>query len=285
MSEATARPSPYHLVDAPGPSAFMRDPKRFWSLLWLSSRMEFKVRYSDQVLGYAWALLQPLALFGVLYLVFTHVFGFGDTIPYYAALLVFGIVLFSFFTDAVGAAVPSVVGAESVVRKTQFPRAVVPLGVVMTSLMTLAFNLGAISVFIYLSDTEPRWSWLLVPFMIALLIVFTACTAMWLSALYTRYRDIGQAWTVVSRVLFYATPILFPIELVSNPLRQIFIANPLAPIFIESRRAIFDPAAMSTLEAANGPIPILISVTLFVTICFFGVRYFVRLAPRIAEDL
>ena len=76
VSEAAAHTPPYRLVDVPGPSAFMGDPKRFWSLLWLSSRMEFKVRYSDQVLGYAWALLQPLALFGVLYLVFTHVFGF-----------------------------------------------------------------------------------------------------------------------------------------------------------------------------------------------------------------
>ena len=122
-------------------------------------------------------------------------------------------------------------------RKTQFPRAVIPLGVVMTSLLTLAFNLGAISdLHLPLRRGASAGRGSSCPFLIALLILFTACTAMWLSAMYTRYRDIGQAWTVVSRVLFYATPILFPIELVSDPLRQFFVANPIAPIFIEARR-------------------------------------------------
>ena len=78
-------------------------------------------------------------LFGVLLAVFTQVFRLGSEVPHYPVLLLFNIVLFGFFQEATGAAVTSIVGQEAVVRKTQFPRLVIPLAVVLTSL----FNLGA----------------------------------------------------------------------------------------------------------------------------------------------
>lgn len=284
MSEAAIY-RPVELEDVPGPSAFSGTRERFFSLLWLSARMEFKVRYADSILGYGWALLQPLALFSVLYVVFTQVFGFGDTVPYYGAMIVINIVLFTFFVETVSGAVPSVLRSESVVRKTQFPRAVVPLGTVVTGLLTLLFNLVVVSLFLVIADTSIRWTWLFLPLIIFLLLIFTASVSMLLSALYAKYRDISQAWTVIARVLFYATPVLFPIELVGATLRQFFVANPLAPIFIEVRRAFFDPGAMGTFEAAGGPIPIIISAVLFVGISVTGIWYFVRRAPQIAEDL
>ena len=78
-------------------------------------------------------------LFGVLLAVFTQVFRLGSEVPHYPVLLLFNIVLFGFFQEATGAAVTSIVGQEAMVRKTQFPRLVIPLAVVLTSL----FNLGA----------------------------------------------------------------------------------------------------------------------------------------------
>jgi ABC-2 type transport system permease protein len=72
---------------------------------------------------------------------------------------------------------------------------------------------------------------------------------------------------------------------VPEHLRAYFVANPIAPLFIETRRVIFEPGAMSSAEAANGTPALAISVALFIGICVLGVWYFNRRAPRIAEDL
>jgi ABC-2 type transport system permease protein len=247
--------------------------------------MDFKLRYAGSVLSYGWAFIRPLALFGILYLVFSQVFRFGADIPYYPALLVFNIVLFFYFTEAVGAAVGSVVANEPVVRKTQFPRAVIPLSVVLSATLTVLINLALTSVFFILSDVEARWTWLLFPLVLAAFFLISSCLGLLFSALFARFRDVSQAWTVISRILFYGAPILYPIEVVPENLRAFFVANPVAPLFIETRRIIFEPGAMSSAEAAGGTPALAISIGLFVGICVLGVWYFVRRAPRIAEDL
>lgn len=276
---------PLELRDVRGPRAFSGGWRRFFGLLWLNAKLDFKLRYAGSILSYGWALLRPLALFGVIYLVFSQVLRFGEEVPYYAALLVFNIVVFHYLSDAVSVAVGSVVRSERVVRKTQFPRAVIPLAVVVTGAMTMAINLLAISVFILASDIQPRSTWLLVPIALMMLMALTACLSLLCSALYAKYRDVGQIWAVVSRTLFYATPILWPIELVPESLRSIMVANPLAPLFIEMRRMVFDPDAMGSVEAAGGEWPLIVAGSLFVASCVLGVWYFVRRAPRIAEDL
>lgn len=275
----------FELRDVRGPRAFAGGWRRFLELLWLNAKLDFKLRYAGSILSYGWALLRPLALFGIIYAVFSQVFRFGEEIPYYAALLVFNIVVFHYFSEAVGTAVASVVRSERVVRKTQFPRAVIPLAIVVTGAITMVINLVAISAFILASDITPRWSWLLLPLALVALMTLTACLALLCSALYTKYRDVGQLWTVVSRTLFYGTPILWPVELVPEHLRAIMVANPLAPLFIEMRRLVFDPDAMGSVEAAGSEWPLLVAGSLFVATCMIGVWYFVRRAPRIAEDL
>lgn len=270
-----------------GPTAFSVPGgwRRFLSLLWLNAKMDFKLRYAGSVLSYGWALLRPLAFFGVLYLVFSLVFRIGSEIPYYPALLVFNIVIIFFFTEAVGAAVGSVVQNEPVVRKTQFPRAVIPLSVVLSAFLTLLINLVAISVFLVLSHVEPRWTWLLFPLVLAAFLLISSALGLLFAALHARFRDVGQAWTVIARVLFYAAPVLYTIELVPDHLRPFFVANPIAPLFIETRRIIFDPGGMSSAEAAGGTPALAISIALFAALCVLGVWYFARRAPRIAEDL
>jgi ABC-2 type transport system permease protein len=111
-----------------GPSALGGGPRRFFDLLWLMSVTEFKRVYFGTVLGYLWSLIRPLMLFGVLLFVFTKVFRVGsEHVEHYAVMLLMGIVLFTFFQEATSNAVTSVVAQEGIVRKTQFPRLVIPL--------------------------------------------------------------------------------------------------------------------------------------------------------------
>ena len=168
MSEATAR-----LQDVPGPSAFGGGWRRALELLYLLAVTDFKKHYFGTVFGYLWSIARPLLLFGVLLAVFTQVFRIGSEVPNYPVLLLFNIVLFSFFQEATSAAVTSIVVQEGIVRKTQFPRLVIPLSVVLTSLFNLGLNLLVVFVFIVAYGVAPAWTWLLLPVLVVPLIVIT----------------------------------------------------------------------------------------------------------------
>ena len=199
---------------------------------------EFKRVYFGTVLGYVWSLMRPLMLFGVLLFVFTKVFKVGgDEVEHYPVLLLLGIVLFTFFQEASTNAVTSVVTQEGVVRKTQFPRLVIPLSTVLTGAFNLCLNLVVVFVFILAFGVDPTWTWLLFPFAVAALFVLTAAMSMALSVLYVRFRDVAIIWVVFAQVLFYATPILYPIDRLRkrDQVEHLLMINPLAVIFEQVR--------------------------------------------------
>ncbi len=279
-------------ADAPlrevrGPSALGGGPRRFFDLLWLISVTEFKRVYFGTVLGYIWSLVRPLMLFAVLLFVFTQVFKLGsDDAEFYPVLLLLGIVLFTFFSEATTSSVTSVVTQEGVVRKTQFPRLVIPLSTVLTSSFNLGLNLIVVLVFTLAFGVEPTWTWLLFPVVLAVLFVFTAATSMALSVLYVRFRDVAIIWTVVTQVLFYATPVLYPIEILDNETyKRLLMVNPLGPIFEQARVWMLEPSAPSAAEVAGGAAWLIPAALIYVGVCVFAVWIFNRDAPRIAEEL
>jgi ABC-2 type transport system permease protein len=268
-----------------GPSALGGGWKRFGELLYLISVTEFKRTYFGTVLGYVWSLLRPLLLFAVLLFVFTQVIRVGSGVPHYPVLLLMNVVLFGFFSEATTTAVTSVVNQESVVRKTQFPRLVIPLSVVFTSVFNLAANLVVVLIFILAFGVTPQWTWLLFPLVLLLLFVFATAVSMLLSSLYVRFRDTAIIWSVVAQALFYATPVIYPIEVVPDRFRDLIMLNPLTPLFEQVRKWVIDPSAPGAVSAAGGWTHLLPAAAIFVVTCALGVWYFNRAAPRIAEEL
>jgi ABC-2 type transport system permease protein len=274
------------LRDVRGPSALGGGNRRFFELLWLMGVTEFKRTYFGTVLGYFWSLLRPLLLFAVLLFVFTKIFRLGSDTPNYPVLLLFNIVLFGFFSETTTTAVTSVVHNEGIVRKTQFPRLVIPLSVVLTGLMNLGLNMIVVFIFILAYGVDPMWTWLLLPVIALALTVFTTAVAMLLSVLYVRFRDMLLIWTVFATMLFYATPILYPIEVpTTEGFRAALMANPLAVIIEQARVWIIDPTAPSPATAAGGTWRLLPALAIFVGVCVLGWRAFTRQAPRVAEAL
>ena len=136
----TTPPEPEVGVDAElqevrGPSAFGGGQQRFFELLLLMAVTDFKKSFHGTVLGYAWSLLRPLLTFAVLLIVFTRIIRIGSQIDNYPMFLLFNIVFFGFFQEATMTATTSVVARESIVRKTQFPRLVIPLATVLTRIV------------------------------------------------------------------------------------------------------------------------------------------------------
>jgi ABC-2 type transport system permease protein len=273
------------LREVRGPSSLGGGWKRSWELLSLIAVTDFKKAYFGTALGYVWSIARPLMLFGVLLAVFTQVFRLGSDVPNYPVLLLFNIVLFSFFTEATITATTSIVSQESVVRKTQFPRVVIPLAVVVTALFNLGLNLVVVFVFVLAWGVDPTWTWLLFPVVLALLFVMTTAVSMIVSSLYPRFRDTAIIWGVAAMVLFYASPVLYPAEFVPGLLGDIIQINPLAPVLELGRVWVIDPTAPGPIEQAGGFAGLLPAIAIYVAVCALAVWTFNREAPRIAEQL
>lgn len=273
------------LVEVPGPSALGGGWRRFLDLLFLIAVNDFKKTYFGTALGYIWSLARPLMLFAVLLFVFTRIFRIGSEVAFYPVLLLFNIVMISFVQEATQGSVASVVNQESVVRKTHFPRLVIPLAVVMTSLFNFGTNLIAVLIFIVAFGVVLTWTWLLFPLIVLSLFVFTMAVSMLLSALYVRYRDVGIIWSVMVTVLFYATPVLYPIDKVPPEYIDWLLINPLTPIFEQARHWVIDPSAPGAVAAAGSVWKLLPAAFIYLTVCVAGVWVFRREAPRIAEEL
>ncbi len=270
------------LREVRGPSALGGGWRRSLELLYLMALMEFRRTYFGTALGYLWSLCRPLMLFAVLLAVFTRVLRLSAGIPHYPVLLLLNIVLFGFFQEATSTAVGSVVGQESVVRKTQFPRLVIPLAVVTTSTFNLALNLVVTFVFILALGVSPMWTWLLLPVLFVWLLVLTIAVAVILSSLYPRFRDIGIIWAVFSTALFYATPVIYTFQKHDHgTIGKLIGLNPLTPLLNVARRWIITPGA--PIDGTS--LRVLAWILTTIGLCVLATWIFRREAPWIAEAL
>jgi ABC-2 type transport system permease protein len=269
-----------------GPSAIGGDPRRFWNLARTLAATDWKVRFYGSALGYVWSLLRPLLLFGIVYFVFSVVVKAGRGIDFYGVILLLAMILYFFFSEVTAGGVTAMVDRESLLRKVGFPRAVVPLAVALVAAMNLALNLVVLTVFVAISGVSPRWTWLLLPVPFALMLVFATGVALLLSALYVRYRDVRPIWEVVLQALFYATPILYPIQAVigeSQTLATLTLCNPIAALVQESRHLLV--GGLSLGDAMGSDALVLIPLAILAAVTWLGVVVFDRMAPRAAEEL
>lgn len=285
MAETMERADNPELKPVIGPSALGGGWRRFLDLLLLISVNDFRKTYFGTALGYIWSLARPLMLFAVLLFVFTKIFRIGSEVDHYPVLLLFNIVMISFVQEATQTAVVSVVNQEGVVRKTHFPRLVIPLAVVLTAFFNFSANLVAVFVFVVAFGVTITWTWLLFPVIAAFLFVFSLALSMLLASLYPRFRDVGIIWSVAVTALFYATPVLYPLEIVPSQYMDLVMLNPLAPIFEQARHWIIDPGAPGAVAAAGGWVHLLPAIAIYLAICVVSILVFRREAPRIAEEL
>jgi ABC-2 type transport system permease protein len=268
-----------------GPSALGGDWRRFMHLTWTLAVTDFKLAFFGSFLGYLWQLMRPLLLFSVLYFVFTEFVRIGQEAEHFAVVLLLGIVVYTFFADATSAAISSLVDRENLVRRIHFPRMVIPLAVVLTAFFNLLLNLVAVAIFAVAQGVEVRASWIQFPLLMLALGIWAVGLAMLLSALYVRARDVQPIWQVVVQAMFYAAPVIYPIEAIPKPeWGELVMLNPLSVFLEQTRHAVIDPSAPSAAAAA-GSTGLLIPILIMVVTTIVGFWLFNREAPRIAEQI
>jgi ABC-2 type transport system permease protein len=204
-------------------------------------KTDFKLRYQGSVLGYVWSLLRPLALFVILYIVFTKFLKIGEGVPHYPIYLLLGIVLWNYFIEVTSGSVTAIVGKGDLIRKINFPKYVIVVAGSFSALINLTLNFIVVGFFMVLSDVDIRQTIALLPLIILELFIFSLAMAFFLSAAFVRFRDVSYIWEVLMQGAFYATPILYPLSLLPVEAAKWLLLNPMAQIIQDARYMLVTP--------------------------------------------
>lgn len=240
-------------------------------------------------MGYLWALLKPLLMFVILYVIFGHFLRFGSDIPHYPLYLLAGVVLWSFFTECTGQGIQAIVQRGDLIRKVSFPKYIITVSATGTALINLAVNLVVVVVFALLNGIMPSWSWLLVPLCVLELYALSLGIAFLLGSINVKYRDISSIWDVLIQALFYAVPIIYPITMVTEVsllAGKVLLLNPIAQAIQDVRYNLITDQTTTTWGIFGdhwyyGLIPVVITVVVLVA----GALVFRRRSKYFAEEV
>ena len=205
---------------------------------------DFKLRYQGSALGYLWSVLKPLFLFAILYIVFEKFLGLGRGVDHYPVYLLLGMVLWTFFTEATLQGLQSIIGRGDLIRKINFPKYIIVISGTISALINFGINLLVVLVFCIFNGVEFRPEALLIFPLIIEIYVFALAIAFFLAAVNVKYRDAGYLWEIFLQAAFYATPILYPLQMVidkSPEAAKFLLLNPVAQVIQDARHAIVSP--------------------------------------------
>ncbi|MBI3312187.1 MAG: ABC transporter permease [Candidatus Omnitrophica bacterium] len=252
-------------------------------LFWLAAK-EIKVRYKLPLLGFLWTVLVPLGLSGILWLVFTFFMPISMSRYPFFLFLITGMFPWNFFAQSLSSATMSVLDAGALIRKTAFPRVLIPLSIVAANLFNFMLALGVVVLTVTLSGRWlSPWLWLL-PVAVGVQVMLTIGMALLVAGLQVRYRDVKYITELGLLLWFYMTPIFYPLEsLAQVPVfwQQVYALNPCVGIIELYRLAIL--GATSGATAVGSPLLFGLSAGLSGVLLVIGVRTFRRQEPVFAD--
>lgn len=223
----------------------LKDVWRYRDLLFLFVKRDFVAVYKQTILGPLWFLVQPL----LTTLMFTFVFGrlagiSTDGIPpllFYMA----GITLWTYFADCLNKTSTTFLSNANIFGKVYFPRLIVPLSVLLSSLIKLGIQF-TIFIFIWLYyvffssyDIQPNWNYIaFLPLLVILMAGLGLGLGIFISSLTTKYRDLTFLLGFGIQLLMYLSPVVYPLSIASESTRELLLYNPVA-IVVETFKLIF----------------------------------------------
>lgn len=252
------------------------------------SKTDFKLRYQGSVLGYAWAVLRPMLLFVILYVVFDKIMNFGQGIPHYPVYLLCGTVLWNFFTECTSMGIQAVVMRGDLIRKLSFPKWIIVISTTSTALINLGINLIVLIVFSLINGVTPSPTWLLVPLSLIELYVLSLGISFLLGSINVKYRDVGSIWEVLTQALFYCAPIIYPISMVAEHsifAARIILLNPISQVIQDVRYNLITNASITTWNYYGSWWNKLTPVVIVVACIILGAIYFRKRSKYFAEEV
>lgn len=219
-------------------------------LIWAFAVRDLRARFTSTALGWSWALIVPLATVMIYSTVFSVIFRAGAPpmgnghAGVFAVWFFCGLVTWNVFSQATNAALGSIVGMGPMLQKVFIPAYVPPLAATVTILLEKCLEsgvmLGSLLVF-----GNVGWTWLLYPLVMVCVAALAAGLGYILAVVNVHFRDIGQIFGIVTQLLFFLTPIIYPTSLIPEdwhgiPLRSLLSLNPMADLVEISRNLLYD---------------------------------------------
>ena len=260
---------------------FMHQHENYRELIWVLAKTDFKLRYHGSFLGYLWAILKPLLMFTILNFVFSSLFNpkGGNGIPYYSLQLLVGIIMFNFFSEGTMAGMGSLLAKSQLVTKIYVPRWTIIIASTINSALIYLMNILVIIFFFALNRFLPHFPSLLlfVAFSVAIYVIVLAF-ALLTAPLYVKFRDLSMIWEVMTSILFYASPIVYSLQLMPANYQKIMLLNPMAFIIHFTKEGLIN-------NHFADPWKIFIFIATVLLAFALGIFSYNKLAPTVAEEI
>ena len=218
--------------------------RHFFELLYLLVQKDLKVRYKSSVLGYLWALANPFAFALVYYIAFKVIM--RVQMHNYSVFLLTGMFPWAWLTNSLSQATGSYRKNASLVKKVNLDRAVLPLGNVAHEMVHFCFALPVLGFFIYFTGGSMYASWLWqIPLLILLQLAMVYPVGLMLALANVYVHDVEYLVGIGLSMLFFLTPVVYPVTMVPEKYRHYFEWSPLAAL-IDNWRGVFLDGAINT---------------------------------------
>jgi lipopolysaccharide transport system permease protein len=279
-------PPPEHAEDAGSPETLICPRPGWiginWREMWSHRELlgfliwrDVSVRYKQTVLGWAWAVLQPLLMM----LIFTLIFGRFAKIDSegfkYPVFVFAGLIPWSLFSQGMSASALSLVNQQQLLTKVYFPRLFVPIGAACVFLVDLAVSLILYSFILIYYWVPPSWGVVWLPVLVLLTLVATLGFGLTLAALTVFYRDFRHLVPFLVQIMMFVTPVIYPLKYIGPGWQLVLSLNPMFGIVPAFRSAILGtPWNLPSLAISTAS-----ALGLFV----FSMFYFRKTEQRFAD--
>lgn len=199
---------------------------------------DIKLRYRRSILGYVWSLLNPLLMMIIMTTVFSLILRFN--VENYPLYVISGSTLFTFFTEACGTALNSILINGALIKKVYIPKYIFPLSSVVSSFVTMLFSCAAIVIVMIFTQSHFYWTQLLVPVPLLCVFVFALGFGFLLSSVTVYFRDMQHLWGVITTAWMYITPIFWPSSTVPDDFQWLIQINPMYHFINFFRQILID---------------------------------------------
>jgi homopolymeric O-antigen transport system permease protein len=246
----------------------LRDAWNYRELLWILALRDVRVRYKQASLGIAWALFQPLAQMAIFTIVFNRFAGIQSDSPVpYSVFCFAGLTVWGLFSSGLSHATDSLLNSSNLVTKVYFPRVVVPLASILTSVVDWAIAFILLIALMLIKGVALHAGLILAIPIAGIASLCAAALGIWLSALNLQFRDVRHALPFLIQILVYATPVFYPITMIPERYRFLLALNPMAAVVDGFRAALFGTAIPFLPLATALAMALVVGFTGFVRFC------------------
>jgi ABC-type polysaccharide/polyol phosphate export permease len=206
-------------------------------LIWALAMKELRVRYKRSVLGFVWALLNPLMMMVILTLVFSSILRFP--IPHYEIFLISALLPWTFFSQSMSYSMESIVSNGELLKKVKVAKSVFPVAAILSNVINFLLSLGPLLLILVALRFPLHWTWIYLPVPLLALVLFTLGCGFFFATANVYFRDVSHIVQILLAGWFYLSPVMYPLNFLPEHYQGFFRFNPMVYFLNQFRLAIY----------------------------------------------